>query len=106
MKRRADGRGVDRLLADFGHDLPTRPAAPIEAAEPRLFGSAHPRGQMIAEAGWSPAKAPVSVWKMTSDQAPVLWPFVTSPGLPPTGAIPSSTSRKHLLRDTVVILLC
>jgi hypothetical protein len=23
---------------------------------------------------------------MTSDQAPVLWPFISTPGLPPTGA--------------------
>ena len=23
---------------------------------------------------------------MTSDQAPVLWPFIAAPGLPPTGA--------------------
>lgn len=86
MTRRSAGRGVDRLLADFGHQLPSRPVAPIEGAEPRLFGPAQPRGQRAAEAGWSPARAPVSTWKMTSDQAAVLWPFVTSPGLPPTGA--------------------
>jgi hypothetical protein len=36
--------------------------------------------------GWAAAKAPVSMWRMTSDQAPVLWPFISTPGLPPTGA--------------------
>src|SRR3546814_19359822 len=25
-------------------------------------------------------------WRMTSDQAPVFWPFVSAPGPPPTGA--------------------
>ena len=33
-----------------------------------------------------PAAAPVSTWRMTSDQAPVLWPLIATPGLPPTGA--------------------
>ena len=28
----------------------------------------------------------MSTWRMTSDQAPVLWPFIATPGLPPTGA--------------------
>ena len=37
--------------------------------------------------GWAAStRAPVSVWRMTSDQAPVLWPFIAAPGLPPTGA--------------------
>ena len=31
------GRGVDRLLADFGHQLPTVPAPPGKEREPRLF---------------------------------------------------------------------
>lgn len=26
------------------------------------------------------------VWRMTSEQTPVLWPLVASQGLPPTGA--------------------
>lgn len=29
---------------------------------------------------------PLSRWRMTSDQAPVLWPLITAQGLPPTGA--------------------
>jgi hypothetical protein len=80
------GRGVDRLLADFGHQLPTLDAPESPAREARLFQAVGRRGQRRTEGGWSPAKAPVSVWRMASDQAPVLWPFVTSPGLPPRGA--------------------
>ena len=45
------------------------------------------RGPRRAGSGWAAsARAPVSVWRMTSDQAPVLWPFIATPGLPPTGA--------------------
>lgn len=74
------------LLGDFGHDLPATPspgAAPVEA---RLFRYAGRRGAARRGRGWAPATAPVSTWRMTSDQAPVLWPFIATPGLPPTGA--------------------
>lgn len=80
------GRRVDRLLADFGHQLPTTaPAGPV-VREPKLFRPAGRRGERRPDRGWSPAPAPVSVWRMTSDQAPVLWPFVTSPAIPARGA--------------------
>ncbi len=36
--------------------------------------------------GWAPALAPLSVWRMTSEQTPVLWPLIAGDGLPPTGA--------------------
>lgn len=77
---------MTRLMHDFGHELPPTPPEVISPKEPRLFryGSVH--GQFAANRGWSPAKAPVSVWRMTSDQAPVMWPFISTPGLPPTGA--------------------
>lgn len=80
------GRNMTRLLGDFGHDLPVAPPAPVYDKEPRLFryGSVH--GDFKPGRGWSPTKAPVAVWRMTSDQAPVLWPFISTPGLPPTGA--------------------
>jgi hypothetical protein len=77
---------VDRLLADFGHPLPTLPATAATIREPRLFQPVPRRGVRRPDRGWSPAPAPVSVWRMTSDQAPVLWPFVTSPAIPPRGA--------------------
>jgi hypothetical protein len=35
--RRRDGRDVTRLLADFGHDLPTAPIPATEAKQARLF---------------------------------------------------------------------
>ena len=80
------GRGVGQLLADFGHELPAAPPAPAIEEEARLFRHVPRRGVPRRGRGWAPASAPVSAWRMTSDQAPVLWPFITSPGLPPTGA--------------------
>ena len=85
-QRQDTGRGMARLLSDFGHDLPSTPAAVPAHREPRLFRYAPRRGAARAGRGWAPAKAPVSTWRMTSDQAPVLWPFIGGPGLPPTGA--------------------
>jgi hypothetical protein len=80
------GRDMARLLADFGHDLPTVPQLAPAIKEPRLFRHAARSGARRPGRGWSPAKAPVSTWRMTSDQAPVLRPFISPPGLPPTGA--------------------
>lgn len=82
----AQGRDVGRLLADFGHDLPTVPRPAARPAEPRLFHYAPRLGRAGRGRGRAVASAPVSAWRMTSDQAPVLWPFVSTPGLPPTGA--------------------
>ena len=84
--RARSGRGVDRLLADFGHQLPTAPEPPARERDPRLFAPMSRRGERRRFRGWSPASAPVSVWRMTADQAPVLWPLVAAPGLPPRGA--------------------
>ena len=80
------GRDMNRLLADFGHDLPAAPVPTPKVKDPRLFRYAPRRGARKPGRGWSPASAPVSTWRMTSDQAPVLWPFISAPGLPPTGA--------------------
>ncbi|WP_239071152.1 ATP-binding protein [Cellulomonas chitinilytica] len=54
--------------------------------ETRLFRYVPKRGKARAGRGWAPAKAPVVAYQMTSDQAPVLWPLIAGPGLPPTGA--------------------
>jgi hypothetical protein len=80
------GRDVPRLLGDFGHHLPTITPPPAHQPTARLFHHAPARGMFRTDRGWSPAAAPASVWRMTSDQAPVLWPFIATPGLPPTGA--------------------
>jgi len=86
-RARTKGRDTAHLLADFGHTLPTAPAPPAPVREARLFRPSTPRrGPARPDAGRCPAPAPVSVWRMTSDQAPVLWPWIATPGLPPTGA--------------------
>ncbi|WP_295703050.1 ATP-binding protein [Lapillicoccus sp.] len=80
------GRDVSQLLADFGHQLPTAAASPVTSKEARLFRHVPARGVRRPGRGWAPASAPVASYRMTSDQAPVFWPFIAGPGLPPTGA--------------------
>ncbi len=82
----AVGRDVTRLLADFGHDLPTTPTPTTAHRAARVFRPAPRHGPRTRDAGWAPATAPVVAWRMTSDQAPALWPFIATPGLAPTGA--------------------
>lgn len=83
---RRDGRDMVGLLSDFGHELPTTPRPTPPAKEPRMWRHAPRHGVKRAGRGWSPAPAPVMSWRMTSDQAPVFWPFISAPALPPTGA--------------------
>jgi hypothetical protein len=81
------GRDVANLLSDFGHPLPARPPEAIEPAADRLFTQAiSRRGRMAKSAGWAASTAPLSVWRMTSEQTPVFWPLIAANGLPPTGA--------------------
>ncbi len=80
------GRDVNRLMLDFGHHLPPAPEPLTGVKDPRMFRYGSMRGEFKHGRGWSPAKAPVAAWRMTSDQAPVLWPFISTPGLPPSGA--------------------
>lgn len=79
-------RDVAALLADFGHQVPTVAPPPQPPKAARLFHHAPRRGMRRRGRGWAPSSAPVPTWRMTSDQAPVLWPFIAGPGLPPTGA--------------------
>ena len=84
---RGDGRAVGQLLADHGSALPQRVAQEAAAADVKLFPRLRsPRGRRERGAGWSTGYAPLSQWRMTSDQAPVFWPFIAAPSLPPTGA--------------------
>ena len=81
------GRGLPQLLSDFGLDLPprgeTEQAAPDRNLFPRLVSA---RGSMRAGRGWASSAAPLSMWRMTSEQTPVFWPLIAAPGLAPTGA--------------------
>ena len=81
-------RAVDRLLADFGHHLPARQPEPAATADARMFGQLVPRrGRIGRGSGWAAATAPLSVWRMTSEQTPVFWPLIAANALPPGGAL-------------------
>jgi len=85
--RRGRGRGLPGLLADFGHTMPASPPAQLTATEPSPFTAMVPRrGPRGRYRGRAAAAAPLSVWRMTSEQTPVLWPLIAAQGLPPTGA--------------------
>ena len=81
-----DGRNLRRLLEDFGVATPMRRSGGKPVREIRYFRNVPARGSRLRNAGWCPASVPVSVWRMAADQAPVLWPLVVGPGLPPRGA--------------------
>lgn len=86
MRTPPRGRSTAQLLADFGHDLPTRPEPDRRGKEPYLFHAPPRRGQRRPGRGWNPARTPVVQYRMTSDQAAAWWPFIANPPLPPTGA--------------------
>lgn len=86
MRTPPRGRSTAQLLADFGHDLPTKPEPERPGKEPYLFRPSPRRGQRRPGRGWSPARTPVVQYRMTSDQAAAWWPFIANPPLPPTGA--------------------
>lgn len=79
-------RSIDQLLADFGHTLPAKPAeAPAKPV--RRFSQAPSwRGPARRNSGWVASRPPVKRYRITSDQAGVFWPLLTSSALPPTGA--------------------
>lgn len=86
MSARRPGRDVAGLLQDAGHLIARPEGAPARARPARLFRSVPRRGPARAGRGWAPARAQVAQYRMTSDQAPILWPLIAAPGLPPTGA--------------------
>ena len=88
MSRSTRSRGVAELLDHTGGGLPRRPDSPAEPpGEERLFTRfVGPRGYRRREAGWAAGMPALSVWRMTSEQTPVLWPLIAARGLPPTGA--------------------
>ena len=84
--RTPQGRSTAQLLADFGHDLPTKPVPDRPDREPYLFHPSPRHGERRPGRGWSSARTPVAQYRMTSDQAAAWWPFIANPPLPPTGA--------------------
>lgn len=86
--RAGGGRDMAALLHDFGHDLPTRPSQAPAAHKENLWpGLPYPRGHRGRGRGWAPSRLPLRQYRMTTDQAPVLWPLLTGPALPPYGAL-------------------
>lgn len=82
------GRDMAALLHDFGHDLPARAGEVKQARKENLWGGiAYPRGRKIQGRGWSPTRLPMTQYRMTTDQTPVLWPLLMGPALPPYGAL-------------------
>lgn len=86
--RRAHGRRLGELAADFGHPLPTlptpTPAVEVERVMTRLVGRHGHRGPAT---GWAAVPAPLPVFRMTSEQVGGVWPLIAGNGLPPTGAL-------------------
>jgi hypothetical protein len=86
--RRSDtGRGVGRLVADFGHQLPPLAPAPppVKDGDPfTLMVGKH--GIKGRAAGWAPVSAPLAVYRMTSEQVGGVWPLIAGDGLPSIGA--------------------
>lgn len=85
-RRKSKGRGVVSLLADAGHEVPRQVAEPKAPKDKMNWGHAPARGRMRPGGGWSPVAMPNQRWRMPSDQTPALWPLISTPGLPPTGA--------------------
>lgn len=96
------GRSVDQLLADFGHQLPSKPPKPKNFRDRSLVFTPNQswRGKRRRGAGWVPSKAPAKQYRMTSDQAGLYWPLMASSPLPPTGAAMGT----DMLNDTTFYL--
>jgi hypothetical protein len=82
------GRPVGRLVADFGHRMPAAQPPPPEASGGDPFTElVSRRGRRGPAQGWAPVLAPLSAWRMTSEQVGGVWPLIAADGLPPTGAL-------------------
>src|SRR5690349_16768144 len=88
MTSQPAGRGVARLVADFGHQIPTlAPPLPIPRDVGVMDSVVARRGHRRRGTGWAAVPAPMSVWRMTSEQVGGTWPLIAADGLPPTGAL-------------------
>lgn len=85
--QRSTARTIDDLLADFGTAMPRKAPAEPEPPAERLFPRVvSPNGIRRMGHGWAPTLPPLAGYKMTSEEAPVLWPLISGDGLPPWGA--------------------
>ena len=84
--RPSRGPGHGPVALGSSDARPTTPRPGPEVKEPRMRRHAPRRGAACPGRGWARAQAPVVAWRMTTDQAPVFWPFISAPALPPTGA--------------------
>lgn len=88
IRRPASGRGLAQLVADFGHQLPPLRASSDGTPNVEAFTDPVGRhGRRGPARGWVPVPAPLSVWRMTSEQVGGVWPMIAADGLPPTGAL-------------------
>lgn len=89
---RSAGRGLQTLLADFGHQPPNpvreqpsdQPSDLDRGRDARVVGA---RGARHTAAGWAAVPAPLAAFRMTSEQVGGVWPLIPAEGLPPTGAL-------------------
>jgi hypothetical protein len=87
MVTKTPARSLDDLLSDFGTRMPRKEAPAPEPPPDRMFPSpVPPRGVRAAGHGWAPTLPPLAGYLMTSEQTPVMWPWIAGDGLPPTGA--------------------
>ena len=87
-RRPTSARSLDRLLSDFGTQLPRRQAPVADPPADRPFPrAARARGTRRPGHGWAPTLPPLAGYQMTSEQTPVMWPLIAGDGLPPTGAL-------------------
>jgi len=82
------GRGVAKLVSDFGHQLPPLLPPPVRPADIDPFAALVGRhGRTGQAAGWTAVPAPLAVYRMTSEQVGGVWPLIAGDGLPPAGAL-------------------
>ncbi|WP_018256005.1 hypothetical protein [Salinispora mooreana] len=88
---RNTGRSLADLVTDHGGQLPAPAPAPAgidRTRESRLLRPDAPRrGRRRKGHGWAPVPAPLAVYRASSAEIGGIFPFVTSNGLPPTGAL-------------------
>lgn len=80
-------RDTAAALADFELAVPMRPVwAPPPPAE-RVNRGGPRRGRRARGLGWTAVEAPLTAMRTTTDQIGGLYPLLSTPGMPPVGAL-------------------